>query len=387
MNNYKILVASLIFTEKAMLERSGMGITPATRRWLLGFVDGIKSNENEAYLMGHEIASFYPKGHIFPGCKNDLMFKDNSHIVRYFNFWPIRWMSLRYSYKNNFNKVKKKWGEFKYVVSYNAWPNQISLGKYIKNRHPGTKWILIILDHDDPNDNFNSFIDKTIGVDYYIFLSKWAYENVPVNNKYLLEGGVNFDNVKSRFKKQVKSIRSKKINKTHIILYSGMFSEWGGVNLLIDAFNKIKGSNVELWICGFGNDLNIRLSAEKNKNINLFGMVSEDELYKLSLRASVLINPRPKNVNGNLMNFPSKLLEYLTYCKPVISTRTPGIPKEYEDICYMVDDDADSIGQAILVTINKDNDDLLKLATNTFNFLKNKTWSSQIAKLNAWIES
>jgi glycosyltransferase involved in cell wall biosynthesis len=50
-----------------------------------------------------------------------------------------------------------------------------------------------------------------------------------------------------------------------------------------------------------------------------------------------MLNPRDPSWRGTPYSFPSKLLEYLTTGKPIISTRLPGIPAEYFEVLRPVD--------------------------------------------------
>lgn len=386
MSNTKILFGALLFSESAMLDRKGSGITPAARRWIFGFTGGMRTNGKQIFFLGHEITSFYPKGSLLPGENKDLIFQGNSFIVKYLNVFLIRWLSLQISYKYSYSRSIKKWGDFEYFYSYNASSNQIALGNYIKKNYDKTKWVLIILDYDADTKNLKSFKNKTKAVDYFVFLSNWAFLNFPVKNKFLLEGGVNEIDVDLRYEEQRRLLNNNSKTEAKIILYSGMFSRWGGLNLLLDAFKKIEG-NYELWICGFGVNSYLDSMTKKDIRIKNFGVVSEAELEKISLMTSVFVNPRPLNIQGNNMNFPSKLLEYLSYCKPVISTKTLGIPEEYYKICIMVDDDPDSIKTGILSAINKSNESLEKLAQRTKKFLKIKSWNSQLKSLNLWLNN
>jgi glycosyltransferase involved in cell wall biosynthesis len=50
-----------------------------------------------------------------------------------------------------------------------------------------------------------------------------------------------------------------------------------------------------------------------------------------------LINPRSATHEASRMNFPSKLLRYLSYGKPIVTVWTPGIPTEYREVLKLVD--------------------------------------------------
>ena len=51
----------------------------------------------------------------------------------------------------------------------------------------------------------------------------------------------------------------------------------------------------------------------------------------------VLINPRPASLPEHRYNFPSKILEYLAVGRPVISTATSDVAKEYGAYLILLD--------------------------------------------------
>jgi glycosyltransferase involved in cell wall biosynthesis len=58
--------------------------------------------------------------------------------------------------------------------------------------------------------------------------------------------------------------------------------------------------------------------------------LSHDELQQRLAAAHVLVNPRPVDQDFVRYSFPSKLIEYLAAGTPVITTRLPGIPSDYD---------------------------------------------------------
>ncbi len=381
----RALFAALPFSEQAML--SYKGVSPAARRWLLGFLGGLNFNEKKVHVFGHQIESIFPVGRLIPGNFKNILDDYPFLLLRYLNLWPFRWKSLIRSYKLGFDRALVNWGRFDYVFSYNPWPNQLAMGRHAKKRDPSTKWILITLDYEDPDENFKTFLKITKGVDYYVFLSQWAYDNIPIKNKYLLEGGVKSDLIQSRYESRCNAIKTKYSQNNSVILYTGMFDKWGGLSILLEAFMGLPGDDIELWICGFGNDDYIKSAISKDARIKLYGLVSDEKLDLLSQAASLFVNPRPAHVNGNMMNFPSKILEYLTYCKPVISTLTPGLLNEYKEVCHIVDTNPSSIRNGIIEVLSKDQENLLDIASDIRSFLQEKTWERQIEKLLWWIDT
>ena len=181
---------------------------------------------------------------------------------------------------------------------------------------------------------------------------------------------------------------NKHLSNNKIVLYTGMMSVWGGVSFLLKAFERIKDQNVELWICGHGNNSDLNDALNRDSRIRFFGLVSESRLQEMCGQASVLVNPRPSQVPGNTMNFPSKILEYLSYGKPVISTWTTGLSPEYRDVLEVLSEETEdclarSIEGVLLWPDYKIEQNYLKI--NNF-LIKEKTWAHQANRLVSWLK-
>ena len=194
------------------------------------------------------------------------------------------------------------------------------------------------------------------------------------NIKIHIDGGINQYPINSNILKN---------NKKKIILYAGTIGGHGGTSYLIRAFNKVKDNDVELWLCGKGKDNEIVRYIDKDKRIKLFGYVSKKKLEELCKRADIFVNPR--NSNGNNTNFPSKILFYLTFKKPIISTKS-GLSPKYNDILFLLDDEnintlTNKINQVF--SLNQCEKKILK--SNMKTFIKNNTWDIQAKKFITWV--
>lgn len=113
-------------------------------------------------------------------------------------------------------------------------------------------------------------------------------------------------------------------------LYTGTLARRYGVVDLIDAFEKLEGRDVELWICGDGDSRDYICSAAKrDRRIRYFGQLERGDVVKLQGRATVLVNPRPPEGEFTKYSFPSKIMEYMVSGRPVIMYKLDGVPKEY----------------------------------------------------------
>ncbi len=176
-------------------------------------------------------------------------------------------------------------------------------------------------------------IKNMVKYDAYLFLTEAMNDVV---NKYskpyiVIEG-------QSDVKMQDKDNLLEEKQKPKVLLYAGSIHKEYGIERLVQAFIKCDNKTWELHIYGNGNyDKELREIAKENETIKFFGVVSNDEIVDKEIKASLLVNPRPTDADFVKYSFPSKTMEYMASGTPLLTTRLPGMPKEYNDYVYLFD--------------------------------------------------
>jgi len=102
-----------------------------------------------------------------------------------------------------------------------------------------------------------------------------------------------------------------------------------------------------------------------------------------------LINPRPGNEEYTKHSFPSKIMEYMSSGAPVISHRLAGIPDEYYDYIYTIDEGEgeEAIVNTLKSVLSKSDDELFEMGRKAREFvLKKKNAVVQTSKIVQMIE-
>jgi len=365
-----------VYCENAMLKYSA--VSPAANRWQTGLIKAVEKQELPVFLLSHLPEPIWPKGKLRPGKRDDLDSRFENHLVGYWNFPFVRTASLSRSYLKSFHGICEQRGKPLAVLSYNPAPWNVELGIYAQ-KHLDIPWVDICADHYDPGNNWENYAPGANMAKGHIFLSHQAFATCPPATKMHLDGGVSclkFD--------QDTGVKDKKI-----ILYTGMMSIWGGVSFLLKAFAKISDPDIQLWVCGHGSNADLEAALKWDLRIRFFGLVSEEKLQEICKKASILVNPRPSNVDGNAMNFPSKILEYLSYGKPVVSTWTPGLAPEYREVLEVIEEEnEDCLAGTIEDVLNWTDEKKERHLTGTKDFLlKHKIWKHQAARLITWLNN
>jgi glycosyltransferase involved in cell wall biosynthesis len=168
-------------------------------------------------------------------------------------------------------------------------------------------------------------------LDYLVFLTDAMKEKFPRRPYEVIEGFVDADRPPAVHAPtdQVKSV-----------MYSGALLEKFGIRTLIDAFRSLPGE-YELWLFGTGDMASeAQAAAAADRRIRVFGAVPNAEVLSYQRRATVLVDPRPASSEFTRYSFPSKILEYMTSGRPVLTTRLPGIPSDYHDKLWFIDDES-----------------------------------------------
>ena len=336
-----ILWSGPLQSSEAMIR--GTAPHPATMRWQRMFIGGLREAGHHVRWIGHEPHRTWPWGplRVSAASQADMHEIDPEGTqVCYTNVSRFRNRSLRWGYRRA-TLAAIRAARPDVVVTYNADPwMQGVADAAVAEMVP---WVPVVLEcsHDPLSDGWHAFKRATTRAHGVAFISHWAYTHAPGDRKYLLAGAIMPRAVAPAFLIKARA---------PLLLYAGAHSRAGGIDRLIRALPLLKTAGVRLLITGQGKGLDreITRACETAPGVEDLGMVTDDHLAELASEAHVLVNPRPLNFEANRTNFPSKLLDYLSYIRPVVSTRTDGIGPGYDDLVHFTaTDEPSDIAKAI----------------------------------------
>ena len=169
-------------------------------------------------------------------------------------------------------------------------------------------------------------------VDYYVLLTKHMADYMSIDKPFCVMEGIS--TVKDEFECPEYDSKEK------TVFYAGTLHKKFGVPNLLKAFQQIEDEDYRLVICGTGDaEDEITTAAKSDSRIQFYGQLKRQDVLKLQSKATVLVNPRQNNEVFTKYSFPSKNLEYLSSGIPCIAYKLDGIPDEYDDYFYYVQDD------------------------------------------------
>ena len=181
------------------------------------------------------------------------------------------------------------------------------------------------------------------------------------------------------------------VKKENYVMYAGSLFDRFGIKELVDGFDMLEDKSLKLYIYGAGETVEyIKKKESQNASIQYKGTKTNNEILLAERKAKLLINPRPTNNEFTKYSFPSKTIEYMLSGTPVLTTRLDGIPSEYNDYLYFIDDEsAIGIKNSIEnIMKNESNDDLNKKGRGARKFIcDNKNSEVQGKRINKFIKS
>lgn len=206
-------------------------------------------------------------------------------------------------------------------------------------------------------------------------------EYAPGQNYLLIDGGINEDVIKKLFPLAV----SKDRTVTYVL--AGMLWEQNGTKLLLDTLKLKPDLDIRVIFAGGGIDVPKIIEASKyDKRIEYVGMLNMEDLFKIYEKADVLLNLRIEEKND--MHFPSKLLEYMSMGKWVLSTPIAHSERDYGqylDFLYDLTPEALAIKMEEIATLSKEF--LYEAGIKTRHFmLENRTWEKRTCEILEYIK-
>lgn len=362
------------FTIAESLE--SQALAPAASRWQEGLLGAVAAEGCEIDIVTHRGERIWPFGRAWFGGEEGTFQDIPRTSVAYVNLPGLRVGTLARGYAAAIDRLCGSGRRPDVISSYNVWGPVAIACRHAAAKH-GMPWLPFLLDHDRPMPEWTNVLAGIRGAAGVAFVSHWAHEHAPVACKIHLDAGV--VNVPTALPSRPRS---------RILLYAGALHQWGGIETLLDAMPLVRTPGVRLVVVGRGGSGNLHRRLETTQRVEYRGGVDEATLVRLTEEAEVLANPRPPGVQGNEMNFPSKLLHYLSSLKPVATTITPGVAPEYREVVIAAADDTPAeFAAAIDRAFSLSDADWAALASRIRGFLTHgRLWSQQAKRFISWAD-
>jgi hypothetical protein len=288
----------------------------AANAWQLGFISGIKENNYNILVLSYIPFSSWPKGPFWVnGYSEEVEITGLKQIFTgYINIKLLRelWIGaslfiLTLIKYNNFIKYSK------FIITYNPLLSHRLATMLFRGINSKLKWVSILA------DNFVK------GKPYLtLFLSIHYFKKYPHSNKYFLDGGI----VQNTCSFSEPALAPK------VILYAGSQTKITGLKDFVNLFIRINSNEFELHVYGRATDAELKEICTNSKRVKQFGFVDDDKLSQACSKAYAFVNPRPGSKVADT-TFPSKLLYYLQFEKPIISSATKTIDDKYKELLLL----------------------------------------------------
>lgn len=363
-------------------------------------LEGFRSNQADIDVISFPVIPAYPKSkHLVWGHRKEILESG----------YPATWISavnvtgLKQLCQQISSRILlEKWlkdhaAEEKAVIIYSAYqPVSRSIVTMCKKYH--TKCYAII--PDLPRDMFNiarihplkkvlssiyvRSAEKVQGCfDGYVYLTEAMKDVINPDAPYtVVEGIANVSEMRKL------SLRDKAPG--FVIMYAGTLNEKYGIRNLVEAFMGLSRKDAQLWIFGSGDfQVKIEQYAQQDNRIRYFGRVSREQVLEYERQATLLVNVRSDQDEFTKYSFPSKVIEYMLSGTPMFMTKLSGIPTEYYDYTYAVNDNRGQTIREELEKISAEKPEILiEFGARAQQFImKTKNSSAQAARIMDFLKT
>jgi len=193
------------------------------------------------------------------------------------------------------------------------------------------------------------------------------------NNHHILPVGFNKDFLNIEHKKNTK----------YDVIYSGNFSEWKGLDTLVEAISIIKhqyNRDIKAVLIGANDQTKQQYENQAKElsvfdNIEIVKRVEHKKIYSYIALSKVGVLSNKYDADGLLFTSPLKLYEYLGSGLKVVVSRLPSIESNIDEslVYYAVPENPQSFAKGIIKAL-KDEDFNIQVRKD---FAKNYTWESR----------
>lgn len=369
------------------------GVQNAANKLQWGIVKGLDGLGENVTIFNSIYVGSYPRLYrkiMIPTFHFSHGSKKNDINIGFINIAGIKVLSRYYTVKRELDKwASVDSGREKVLLIYAMTTPFAQLAGYIKRKYSSIKVIYIIPDlpmymnvtkvQESAVYRTRKKIEEFLfhrslkNVDGYVLLTDGMKEWFTTDINYtVVEGMATIDN----------TIDVDDIKKKKQILYAGGIKREYGVIDLVSAFSKIDDPEWELVIYGDGTDMeSVCEYAKKDVRIKIMGSAPNAVVMKHQREAALLINPR-KNQEMAKYSFPSKTLEYMLSGTPMLGYKLAGIPEEYYDNMFVIQDSENGMEEALRMAMDLPETERIKMGEKAKHFVvKEKNPEKQCQKI------
>ena len=369
------------------------GVQNAANKLQWGIVKGLDALGENVTVFNSIYVGSYPRLYrkiMIPTFHFSHGSEKNDINIGFINIAGIKVLSRYYTVKRELDKwASVDSGREKVLLIYAMTTPFAQLAGYIKKKYSSIKVIYIIPDlpmYMNVTKVQESAVYRTrkkieeflfhrslTNVDGYVLLTDGMKEWFTTDINYtVVEGMATIDN----------TIDVDDIKKKKQILYAGGIKREYGVIDLVSAFSQIDDPEWELVIYGDGTDMeSVCEYAKKDVRIKIMGSAPNAVVMKHQREAALLINPR-KNQEMAKYSFPSKTLEYMLSGTPMLGYKLAGIPEEYYDNMFVIQDSENGMEEALRIAMDLPETERIKMGEKAKHFVvKEKNPEKQCKKI------
>lgn len=368
----KILYIGPWASDQALFSRKATN--QAATQWASELLRALTNCGCSVRVCTHCREQVWPLGELRPGRREDFHEACDSRFSAYWNLPLARDSFLAGAYRK---MIHAEVVEYRpdIVLLYNMDSCHCAASEVLIDLQ--VPWIPIILDENEVGEKgWTHFSARVKGAAGVIFLSYWGFEHCPLPlPKMHLDGGV----ASGRMQHGI----GVKEQPQKTVVYSGVYDEgYGGLQKLFDIFSEVRSQTCRFLLTGKDAQGKLKRYLRRDPRVEYAGFLSRDELMRVHAESSVFINPRPSQYSENRMTFPSKLLDYLAYGKPIVSTWTEGLAPEYQNLLLVPALDTPKAYAALIdKTLMLTADDQMRLQQRIKSWTLTHTWQYQAERL------
>lgn len=382
--------------------KAGVGLQNAPNVFQWGVIKGFVDNETEIEVISLPFLPAFPikYDHLYTP-ESEVLFKGKriGRMLSYCDLIGYKTISMKQKLQRHVETLMQQYVDEKIVVlTYTPYVPFIQAIVDVKKKFPNIILASIVTDLVDDMMSFksNRNLFKRIQceieriqtkklykyIDRFILLSEYMQEKIPESaGRNMVMEGIYAPSEEKHIIKKTSEIKT--------VLYTGTLEEFAGVMDLMKAFLSLNEDNYRLIVCGSGSCASfVKECARKDKRIIFKGLVDRTEVLRLQKEATLLINPRKPNGSITRYSFPSKTMEYLASGTPMLGYKLEGIPSDYYQYYYIVEDmSVEGLAKRMNEILSLPSVELLKKATLARSFiLKNKIAKKQIEKVLLFLQ-